>query len=1040
MAKPPPAAYGTSDYTKARIYHFLHDTNPTVESGILASTKAPFESRVWYQYKGQTDVNFVGATALVSRLSRVLDDGATQAVNYDYNAQGQMIQMVDPYGRETDFLYAVNGVDMTGVSQKTSSGIAAYYGLATGLVSTATSDVLWTIAYNAAHQPLTVTDAAGQTTTATYNADGDLQTVTTPPTPASPMVGETTTLAYYPNHSHRVQTVTGAVAGAVSSLTYDSFGRVATVTDSEGYTVAYGYDAFDRPTRVTYPDGTSRSWTYNRLDLATATDRLGRVTTYTYNALRRLAAVTDPLGRMTQYEWCYCGALQRQIDPAGNITKWSYDIEGRKLSKTYADDSQTLYGYEANTARIKTVQDALGQVAHYAYGIDNTLASVTYSGAVHATPGVSYAYDAFYRRPVTMTDGTGTAVYTYGLIGALGANQLASETIPQTSSTVAYSYDALGRFVGTSVDGIGQTVSYDVLDRFSQAVNPLGTFQYAYLRNTTQVSGMIYPSGQAAQYTYLSGAADPLLQRIRNLGADGTSVLSQFDYAYDPEGEITRWTQQQNDADAGDHGYVFNAAGWVANDTLGAAVSGLPTVTNFVYDSGANRVSEQRDGQVTQGTFNNLNQLTTRGGGGYVPMQGTVSKFSNVTVNGNYAAVDTNSAPESYSYNLPVTVGTNTVTVAAQDGSGNASTNRYQFVVGAGSNGAYTYDLNGNLTGDGLRAYQWDAANRLLQIAQGGNTYQFAYDGQGRRVSETDNGTLVKQWVWIGATLAEERDGGNTVTKRFYDQGEQIGAVAYTYTYDHLGSVRELTDAGGAVHARYNYDVYGRVVQSSGDVASDFQYAGMLAHQATGLNLTLFRAYDAETGRWLSRDPIAEAGGINLYAYTQNGPINQIDPWGLAGYRLDLYDHGGPHIQNGSQRWDAKTLQPITHMGQTPDPLTPGKIEDLRQQGLLDKIAKNVPDSAIEKTLDSMGVGNAQSLPSKCSISRQIISRVGVLSAVGAALAAVQLSDAARTDYEQLQTTGSLSDYDKQVLVSAVATSGLPGAGAAAGNLLNVLQ
>jgi RHS repeat-associated protein len=62
---------------------------------------------------------------------------------------------------------------------------------------------------------------------------------------------------------------------------------------------------------------------------------------------------------------------------------------------------------------------------------------------------------------------------------------------------------------------------------------------------------------------------------------------------------------------------------------------------------------------------------------------------------------------------------------------------------------------------------------------------------------------------------------------------------------------------------------------------ADFGFTGHYVHVASGLHLALFRAYDADLGRWLSRDPIEEQGGINLYAYVHGNPIFWFDPLGL---------------------------------------------------------------------------------------------------------------------------------------------------------------
>jgi len=216
----------------------------------------------------------------------------------------------------------------------------------------------------------------------------------------------------------------------------------------------------------------------------------------------------------------------------------------------------------------------------------------------------------------------------------------------------------------------------------------------------------------------------------------------------------------------------------------------------------------------------------------------------------------------------------------------NKVTNIYQITVGALENSrSFSYDANGNCLSDGIRTYHWDAENRLVSVTQGTNTYSFGYDYASRRVTEKLNGTLITQSVWDGQSLAEERNASNAVTKQFFAQGEVQSGSPFYYLRDHLGSVRELVNSSGAVQAEYTYDPYGNATtnQVSGTNVATFQYAGYYAHQGTGLDLTLYRAYDSVTGRWQSRDPIGENGGMDLYSYVENNSVNHIDAFGLSG-------------------------------------------------------------------------------------------------------------------------------------------------------------
>ena len=90
-----------------------------------------------------------------------------------------------------------------------------------------------------------------------------------------------------------------------------------------------------------------------------------------------------------------------------------------------------------------------------------------------------------------------------------------------------------------------------------------------------------------------------------------------------------------------------------------------------------------------------------------------------------------------------------------------------------------------------------------------------------------------------------------------------------------------MTNSAGGLVARYDYDPFGRRTLVSGTDLADFSFTGFYYDQATGLDFSVSRPYAADLARWLSRDPIGEDGGINLYAYVGNNPTNWTDPWGL---------------------------------------------------------------------------------------------------------------------------------------------------------------
>ncbi len=92
----------------------------------------------------------------------------------------------------------------------------------------------------------------------------------------------------------------------------NSFKRVRTSTDEQGYILTYEYDAMDRARLVTYPDATTEQYEYENLDLTAAKNRMGEWSRTKYTALRQPAYTIDPEGRFTSYEYCLCGQINHK--------------------------------------------------------------------------------------------------------------------------------------------------------------------------------------------------------------------------------------------------------------------------------------------------------------------------------------------------------------------------------------------------------------------------------------------------------------------------------------------------------------------------------------------------------------------------------------------------------------------------------------------------------------------------------------------------------------------------------------------------------
>jgi RHS repeat-associated protein len=213
------------------------------------------------------------------------------------------------------------------------------------------------------------------------------------------------------------------------------------------------------------------------------------------------------------------------------------------------------------------------------------------------------------------------------------------------------------------------------------------------------------------------------------------------------------------------------------------------------------------------------------------------------------------------------------------------------------------------LTPDGTTTAQnaalvWDAENRLVSSTpSGGSATTYLYDALGRRIAkkhgtdaqriylydgfnliaEYSDTTLAKTFTWgldISGSLQGAGGVGGLLATQLHT-GDNAGV--YYPTYDGNGNVSEYLKSNGDVAAHYEYGPFGEPLVSTGAVAAEmpFRFSTHYTDDEAGLVYAKRRYYSPITGRWLSRDPIGEEGGINLYGYVGNSPTNRIDPLGL---------------------------------------------------------------------------------------------------------------------------------------------------------------
>ncbi|WLH21919.1 DUF6531 domain-containing protein [Pseudomonas sp. FP215] len=828
-------------------------------------------------------------------------DGSTD--NYVYDDRSNLLQHLRPDGSSVHHAY--DDQDQRFKTRDAEGGLWKYdYDQRGNIIETIDPlENKTQYSYNSDNLPVVITDANGGAKQLAYNADGQLTRYTD-------------------------------CSGKVSQWHYDSLGQLASFTDAEGSTTAYEYRA-GQLVRLIHPDKTEEHFERDAEGrLLTHTDALRQRTTWYYNEAGLIQKRLDANDTTLDYRWDRLGQLTELRNENNSTASFKYDPAGRLRQETSFDQQITDYLYDHGSNqptrriagdRVTTFEyDPLGRLiarnAGHRKGEEWQTETFAYdgNGNLLLAENAACRLQWFYDRAGNNTREHQYLRYLQEPHVAIwkheydALNQRIATTRPDGHRVSWLTYGS-GHLLALKVDDT-ELLSYQRDDLHREIARDQG--------NGLQQRQAWTPNGQLREQA-LGKRGDPQRLVVRNYRHDAAGQLTRIDdtrrgalsYRYDPLGRLLA-----AQTISGEETFAFDPASNLLDPQAPRRPNQYgPTKlldnllrdyvgTHYSYDERGNLKERLHNGKKSHFTWDLYDRLI-----GYVDDRLTVS----------------------FAYDA---LGRRLFKLSKA---------KYHDRREAGPmwNKLERAKLDEQY-GCGYTIYGWDGD-------------VLAFESRNNDKSERLTHYFFEPGSFVPVAQAVEQRSIQLLPEPVYEAAYDIdrdpvwqhkpkpvnfSAVAW-YQCDHLGTPMELTDENGDIAWAGVYKAWGLAKEqrsetaNRADVRNPLRFQGQYFDVETGLHYNRYRYYDPQVGRFIGKDPIGFAGGLNVYAYAPT-PTSWVDPFGTNKISSTLTRPTGESIKLP----DFRSSPGAKNM--------PGRTEDAEQK-LLRHIENNYSKSELEGcTLD----------------------------------------------------------------------------------------